>query len=90
MSEKEERAVQKTAPSAAISEFVPESARAPVSPVEFGTEIHNLPPALLQEILTKMGPVEDDEAEIRQMQKDGGLSSEEFLAFLDVEVPQQP
>jgi hypothetical protein len=49
-----------------------------------------LPPDLRDEILANEPPLEEQERGYRELMEKGGLSSEEFLASLGLEVEPQP
>lgn len=49
-----------------------------------------LPADEREQILANLPPPEEREREYRELQKNGGLSSEEFFASLAIELEQQP
>jgi hypothetical protein len=51
---------------------------------------YRLPPELKAQILAELPPLEERERLYRELQEQGGLSSEEFLASLDLEGEPQP
>jgi hypothetical protein len=54
-----------------------------------GIENTRLPAHLREEILAALPPEEECEEQYRKMQQEGGLSSEEFMASLSLEVERK-
>jgi hypothetical protein len=55
-----------------------------------GLEQTRLPPDVLAHILAELPPPEEMERLYREMQEKGGLSSEEFMKSLGLDVEPQP
>lgn len=57
---------------------------------EGNTPKNRLPAGVKEQILAELPPAEEHERLYRELRDNGGISSEEFFAFLGIEVPPQP
>jgi hypothetical protein len=62
----------------------------PIEALKRGLEATRLQPDLRDQILAKLPPPEELEREFRELQEGGGLSSEQFLASLGLDIEPQP